>query len=215
MNERMVLALNILKGINKDEVVALNHGELTEVLKHFDEEVTVHPVSTDINEVVAEIRAHYPEVSDVSDEVIVREISKYAHVIEHPTVCYFITPDGIDTLVADDIYKGEYYKWRIGFVPYNGELLGLYVSDYDLFAQTSFHVDRPYVHVEPVCTCIVDGDYIYIAEGQDYYVDLVDPGTFQIIHVGKMSYVVYDEAELTYVNINGVRYVRYALYAKR
>lgn len=213
MNEKMVLALNILKGINKDECVELNHAELTEVLKHFGKEVTVHPVSTDIKEIVTEIRSHYPEVSDVTDEVIVREISKYAHVIEKPTTVYFVTPDSVEARIKDDTYE-EYYKWRIGYIMFNGKPLFLYVSDYDLFAQRSFHVDRPYVHVEPVCTCIVNGDFIYIAEGQDHWIDLVEPGVFKIVHVGKYSYVVYDEADLTYVTIDGVEYIRYALFAK-
>lgn len=208
----MVLALNILKGI-EDECVVLNHAELTEVLKHFDEEVTVRPVSTDVNEIVAEIRAHYPEVSDVSDEVIVREISKYAHVIEHPIAVYFVTPDSVETMIKDEFFE-EYYKWQIGYIMFNGKPLFLYVSDYDLFAQTSFHVDRPYTHVEPSCTSIVDNEYVYVPARQNHYVDLVEPGVFKLVHIGDMTYVVYDEAELKYVSIDGVEYIRYALYAK-
>lgn len=213
MTEKMVKALQILRGI-EDECVVLNHAELTEVLKHFDKEVTVRPVSTDIKEIVTEIRSHYPEVSDVTDEVIVREISKYAHIIEKPTTVYFVTPDSIETMIKDEFFE-EYYKWRIGHIMFNGKPLFLYVSDYDLFAQRSFHVDRPYVHVEPSCTSIVDDEYVYVPVTQNHYVDLVEPGVFKLVHIEDMTYVVYDEAELTYVNIGDVRFIRYALFAKK
>lgn len=210
MKEEMVLALDILEG-DKDECVELNHAELTEVLKHFCGEVTVHPVSTDINDAVRAVKDWNPEVADVEDELIIREISKYAHVIVNPVITYLVTPRGIETLVRDDIYD-EYYKWCIGSIDFNGKKLRLFVSEYDLLCQQSFHVDRPYAHVEPVLTFIEDERFVYVPELLDHYIDLIAPGDFKMIHIGKESFVVYDDFEPEYVIMDGSRFIRYTKY---